>query len=192
MVHRVPDSGCREPFPIDSETNRPWGALVTGGAGFIGSDLVDDLVSRADVAFHLAAAVGVKLIVERPLEFLVNEEGDRVLGSPLVGRWSYSTSKAVDEIFSHAYWKAKGLPTVIVRLFNTVGPRQSGEYGMVIVPALIALMESTDAEGQAINVGSTEEVTILELAKLVGFEPRTSLREIIRIMIEDARHRHGT
>src|SRR5205085_2163644 len=108
------------------------------------------------------------------------------------------TSKAVDEILAHAYWKAKGLPTVIVRLFNALGPRQSPDYGMVlprfieaalegrmlkvhgdgsqsrcfghvrdIVPALMALMESREAEGLAVNLGSQEEVTILQLAKLV-------------------------
>ena len=200
----------------------------------VNADLVDELVARADVIFHLAAAVGVKLIVERPLESLVtnirgseillekahkhgrkvlitstseiygkspnipmHEDSDRLLGSPLVGRWSYSTSKAVQEILAHAYWK-EGLPTVIVRLFNTVGPRQSPDYGMVlprfiqtalegrdlkvygegtqtrcfahvrdIIPALIALMESREAEGLAVNLGSQEEITILDLAKLV-------------------------
>ena len=62
----------------------------------------------------------------------LREETDRVLGSPLKTRWSYSTSKAVDEILAYVYWKEKGVPTIIVRLFNTVGPRQSGAYGMVI------------------------------------------------------------
>ncbi|MEX2553858.1 MAG: GDP-mannose 4,6-dehydratase [Actinomycetota bacterium] len=318
--------------------------LVTGGAGFIGSHLVDNLlalghsvialdnlstgshsniqqhipnprfefilgsvldpetvddaVSRSDVVYHLAAAVGVRLIVERPLESLVTnirgaetvlemahrhgrkvlvsssseiygksldcplkEDGDRLLGSPLVGRWSYSTSKAVDEVLAHAYWRTKGLPTVIARLFNTVGPRQSPNYGMVvprfvraalsnknlqvfgsgkqtrcfghvgdIVPALIALMDSSEAEGQAVNLGSTEEITVGDLAelvialtgsdskvqlvpydeayesdfedmlrrvpdiskarKLIGFEPATSLREIVLEMIDEA-HRRG-
>ncbi|MEO7804524.1 MAG: GDP-mannose 4,6-dehydratase, partial [Actinomycetota bacterium] len=65
-------------------------------------------------------------------DFPLREDGDRVLGSPLVGRWSYSTSKAVDEILAYTYWKSKGLPTVIARLFNTVGPRQSPDYGMVL------------------------------------------------------------
>ncbi|MGH2747935.1 MAG: NAD-dependent epimerase/dehydratase family protein [Actinomycetota bacterium] len=132
-------------------------------------DLVDDLVSRSDAIFHLAAAVGVELIVERPLESLatnirgseiifekahkyttkilvtstseiygknnsdrLHEEDDRILGSPLKSRWSYSEAKAIDEILAYTYWKEKGLQTVIVRLFNTVGPRQTGHYGMVI------------------------------------------------------------
>ena len=62
----------------------------------------------------------------------LREDTDRILGSPLKSRWSYSTSKAVDEILAHVYWREKGVPTIIVRLFNTVGPRQSGAYGMVI------------------------------------------------------------
>jgi UDP-glucose 4-epimerase len=135
--------------------------------------LVDDVVRRVDVVLHLAAAVGVNLIVERPLESLatnikgseivlekchkygrkvlvtstseiygkntsdaLNEEDDRILGSPLKTRWSYSEAKAIEEVLAHAYWREKGLPTVIVRLFNTVGPRQVGHYGMV-VPRLI-------------------------------------------------------
>ncbi len=136
--------------------------------------LVDKLAERCDVIFHLAAAVGVELIIKKPLESMMTnirgsevvlemahryrrkvliastseiygknshgplrEDTDRVLGSPLKTRWSYSTSKAVDEILAHVYWKEKGVPTVIVRLFNTVGPRQSGAYGMVI-PRFVA------------------------------------------------------
>ena len=193
--------------------------LVTGGAGFIGSHLVealldrgesvvvlddlstgrltnlevvrdhphfrfvqgsvldelmvDELVYGSDVVFHLAAAVGVRLIVERPLRsFTTNirgsetvldaahryrrrivlastseiygknggrpltEDADRLLGSPTVARWSYSTAKAVDEILAYAYHRERGLPTTVVRLFNTVGPRQSPAYGMVI-PRLV-------------------------------------------------------
>lgn len=131
--------------------------------------LVDDLTAKADVIVHLAAAVGVRLIVERPLDSLItnirgteivldsanrhrrrilltstseiygknangplNEEADRIIGSPYVARWSYSTAKAVDEILAHAYWRERGLETIVVRLFNCVGPRQTGEYGMVV------------------------------------------------------------
>lgn len=131
--------------------------------------LVDKLVERAEWVFHLAAAVGVELIVKDPLRSLMTnikgseivlesvyryhrkilitstseiygknvngplkENDDRILGSPLKSRWSYSTSKAVDEILAYVYWKEKKVPTVIVRLFNTVGPRQTGYYGMVI------------------------------------------------------------
>jgi len=190
-------------------------ALITGGAGFIGSflsellieegygvDVVDDLstgrlenirhllkhprfrfihdsvlneqmmhilIDRCDEIYHLAAAVGVQLIVDEPVrtietnikgtEVVLNiarkfrrkvllastseiygkstkvpfrEEDDRLLGSTIYSRWSYSTSKAVDEFLGLAYAKQFGLPVVIARFFNTVGPRQTGRYGMVI------------------------------------------------------------
>lgn len=131
--------------------------------------LVDKLVEKVDAIFHLAAAVGVDLIVKKPLESLttnikgseivldsalryrkkiliastseiygkningpLKEDDDRILGSPLKSRWSYSTAKAVDEMLAYIYWKEKKLATVIVRLFNTVGPRQTGAYGMVM------------------------------------------------------------
>jgi UDP-glucose 4-epimerase len=193
--------------------------LVTGGAGFIGSHLVeallhrgdevvvldnlstgslrnlrhlaghprlvvleesvlnrpvvDRLVDRADRVFHLAAAVGVQYVVEHPLESLLTnihgaeyvldaasrdskpvilfstsevygksdavpfaEEDDRVMGPTAVSRWGYASSKAVDEFLALAYHRERGLPVVIVRCFNTCGPRQSGAYGMV-VPRLI-------------------------------------------------------
>lgn len=135
--------------------------------------LVATLVARADVVVHLAAAVGVKLIVERPLESLITnirgtevvldavararckvlvtstseiygknadgplrEDADRILGSPFKARWSYSTAKAVDEVLAHAYGRDRGISVVVVRLFNCVGPRQTGAYGMV-VPRLV-------------------------------------------------------
>jgi UDP-glucose 4-epimerase len=135
--------------------------------------LVDELVHQSDVVVHLAAAVGVKLILERPLEALITnikgaevvieasaehgrklliastseiygknvggplkEDADRILGSPFKARWSYSTAKAVDEILAHAYWRERGMPSIVARLFNCVGPRQTGAYGMV-VPGLI-------------------------------------------------------
>ncbi len=190
-------------------------ALITGGAGFIGSHLADALIARgdsvsviddlstgsienlrqvknnprfryvianmmdqsllselvdeADVVFHLAAAVGVRLIVESPVRTIetnigatelvleaaakkrkkvlitstsevygkstkipFHEDDDLVMGPPVRGRWSYACSKAIDEFLALAYHREKGLPTVVVRLFNTVGPRQTGMYGMVI------------------------------------------------------------
>lgn len=197
--------------------------------------LVDDLVQGADVVVHLAAAVGVRLIVERPLHsFITNikgsenvleaahryrkkvllastseiygknmhgpfkEDDDRVLGSNKIARWGYSTSKAVDEILAFAYHRERGLPTIVVRLFNTVGPRQTAAYGMVIpnlvqqalagrpltvhgdgrqtrcfchvldvVDALKLLLDEPRAHGEVFNVGSTEEVSILELAERI-------------------------
>jgi UDP-glucose 4-epimerase len=190
-------------------------ALITGGAGFVGSHLAEallargdtvylldnlstgsieniehlkankrfqytidsvmnepvtaELIDRVDVVFHLAAAVGVKLIVESPVNTIetnvhgtemvlklankkkkkvliastsevygknddvpFREDSDLVLGPTTKGRWSYACSKAIDEFLALAYWKEKRLPVVIARLFNTVGPRQTGRYGMVI------------------------------------------------------------
>ena len=189
--------------------------LITGGAGFVGSHLAEELLSRggsvrilddlstgsmpnierlrdrsgfeltvesadnqpvvadlvaeADVVFHLAAAVGVQLIVESPVRTIetnvhctevvlaeaarhrrpvfvastsevygkseqlpFREQGDLVMGSTSIGRWAYACSKALDEFLAIAYWRERSLPTVVARLFNTVGPRQTGRYGMVI------------------------------------------------------------
>jgi UDP-glucose 4-epimerase len=131
--------------------------------------LLAELVDDADVVVHLAAAVGVKLIVESPvrtIETNVNgtqlileaackkrklvltastsevygkninvpfhEDADLVLGPTTKGRWSYAASKALDEFLALSYWKEKKLPVIVVRLFNTVGPRQTGRYGMVL------------------------------------------------------------
>lgn len=133
------------------------------------SKLVETLMSKVTVCFHLAAALGVKNIIEHPLESLetnikgseivlnaatkyqvrtllasssevygknpnqpLSEDSDRVLGSPKVVRWSYSEAKAIDEFYAFQLNKQKGLPVTIARLFNTVGPRQSGSYGMVL------------------------------------------------------------
>ena len=135
--------------------------------------LMAELIDAADIIYHLAAAVGVRLIVESPthtmetnirgtevvLELAAKkkkrvlitstsevygkrnhvpfcENDDLVLGPPDKGRWSYACSKAIDEFLAVAYWKEKRVPTVIARLFNVVGPRQTGRYGMVI-PSLI-------------------------------------------------------
>jgi UDP-glucose 4-epimerase len=152
---------------IEHLTGSPDAEFVLGSV--LNADLVDHVVSRVDTVFHLAAAVGVNLIVEKPLESLMtnirgtetviekahkygkrvlvtstseiygkntsdslSEDDDRILGSPLKSRWSYSEAKAIDEILAYTYWREKGLETVIVRLFNTVGPRQTGSYGMVV------------------------------------------------------------
>ena len=128
-----------------------------------------ELIDQCDVIFHLAAAVGVKLIVESPVRTIetnvhgtevvlslankkkkkvliastsevyglstdvpFREDGNLVMGATTKGRWSYACSKAIDEFLALAYWREKKLPTIVVRLFNTVGPRQTGQYGMVI------------------------------------------------------------
>ncbi|MDP8201262.1 MAG: GDP-mannose 4,6-dehydratase [Candidatus Tenebribacter burtonii] len=132
-------------------------------------EVLEGLIKKSDQIYHLAAAVGVKYIIDNPLlslqtniggaenvlEFAnkykkkvllastseiygksdnipFKEEDDRLLGSTHISRWSYSTSKAIDEFFALAYYREKKLPVVIVRCFNTVGPRQTGQYGMVI------------------------------------------------------------
>jgi UDP-glucose 4-epimerase len=141
-------------YTIDSVANEP---------------LIAELIDRSDVVFHLAAAVGVKLIVEQPvrtietnvhgtevvlkhaskkrkLVFIAStsevygksmdvpfrEDADLVLGASEKHRWAYACSKLIDEFLALAYWKERKLPVVIVRLFNTVGPRQTGQYGMVL------------------------------------------------------------
>jgi nucleoside-diphosphate-sugar epimerase len=197
--------------------------------------LVDELTSQCDTVVHLAAAVGVKLIVEQPLWSLttnlrgsevvieaahryrrkillastseiygknssgsLHEESDRVLGSPAVARWAYSAAKGIDEILANAYHRERGLPTIVVRLFNTVGPRQTGAYGMVIprlvrqalrgepltvfgngrqtrcfthvadvVEAMLLLLDHEAAVGQTFNVGSPDEISIEDLARLI-------------------------
>jgi UDP-glucose 4-epimerase len=210
--------------------------------------LVDELVDECEVVVHLAAAVGVKLIVEQPLRsFTTNirgseivleaahryrrqilltstseiygkngtaplpETADRVLGSPAIARWAYSTAKAVDEILAYAYHRERGLPTTVVRLFNTVGPRQSAAYGMVIpslvrqaiagepvtvfgdgqqsrcfchvldvVDALMRLLIHPGAVGEVFNVGSQEEISILDLAREIV--DRTGNRSTITLV----------
>jgi UDP-glucose 4-epimerase len=196
---------------------------------------VAELVDEADAVYHLAAAVGVELIVESPVrtietnvhttevvlqqankkkkpvliastsevygksaELPYGEDDDLLLGPTHIGRWAYACSKMLDEYLALAYWKERKQPTVVLRLFNTVGPRQTGRYGMVIptfvrqaladqtltvygdgtqqrcfchvedvVKALVAVMAREDAYGEVFNVGSTDEVTIGDLAERV-------------------------
>jgi UDP-glucose 4-epimerase len=205
-------------------------------AGSVADEVViDQLVGECDIVFHLAAAVGVKLVVENPLltietnvsgtEVVLRaahrhgtkvliastsevygkgsripfaEDDDVVLGATRNSRWGYAASKMLDEFLGLAYYHQKGLPVVIFRLFNTVGPRQTGQYGMVVprfvqaalrgapltvygdgqqsrcflhvadaVDAMMKLAECPQAVGEVFNVGSTEQVTILELAQRV-------------------------
>jgi UDP-glucose 4-epimerase len=255
--------------------------LVTGGAGFIGSHLVERLLSEGETVvviddlstgrlenlsavsgneklrviqskistcaelaelaagakaiYHLAAAVGVELVVKSPIHTLetnlhetevllraaaarqtpvllastsevygksekpvFSEEDDLLIGPPDKSRWGYACSKLMDEFLALAYAREKSVPVVIVRLFNTVGPRQTGRYGMVLprfiaaakrgeplmvhgdglqsrcfcfvkdtVEALVRLQNCEAARGQIFNVGGTEEISILELARMV-------------------------
>ena len=186
------------------------------------------------------------------------EESDRILGSALKSRWTYAAAKGIDEAFAHAYWREYGLQVSIIRLFNTVGPRQTGRYGMVVpnlvrqalagepltvygdgrqtrcfsfvrdvVPALVRIAETPESRGQAYNLGGSFEVSIMDLARrvvditgssstiqlvpyeqaygegyedmrrrvpdntkareLVGFDPRTTLDEIIAAVAADQR-----
>ncbi|MEA3408255.1 MAG: GDP-mannose 4,6-dehydratase [Chloroflexota bacterium] len=207
-------------FAIDSITNET---------------VMDRLVSECDIIYHLAAAVGVELIVKDPIHVIetniqgcdailrigaryrkkvmlasssevygkgdrmpFGEEDDRVLGPTTRSRWSYACSKAMDEFLALAYARERALPVVIMRFFNTVGPRQTGRYGMVIprfvqqalngepitvygdgqqsrcfafvgdvVQAVVALSQEPSAVGEIFNIGSTEEVTIEELARRI-------------------------
>ena len=209
--------------------------------------LIAELVDEADFVFHLAAAVGVELIVESPVRTIetnvhcaevvlsqaskkrrpvliastsevygkstalpFKESGDITLGPSSLGRWAYACSKAIDEFLAIAYWKERKLPTTVARLFNTVGSRQTGRYGMVvprltrqalsgqpltvhgdgrqqrcfchvtdIVEGLVGLIGIEEAHGEVYNLGSAEEVSIIELARRIimstGSESEISL-----------------
>jgi len=199
------------------------------------SALIHGLVAQSDRVFHLAAAVGVKYVLENPLRSLItnirgtevvleacaeherkvmvfsssevygkgvsvpfSEDDDRVMGPTHKLRWSYACGKSVDECLAQAYYQQRQLPVVIVRCFNTCGPRQTGAYGMVIpnmitralrhepilvfgdgeqsrcfsavhdvVRGVLMLAEREESYGEVFNVGSDEEVSVLELARRI-------------------------
>ena len=228
-------------------------ARASGRFRFVRGTALDPKVVRrlagaSDAVAHLAAAVGVMLVVQSPVRTIETnirgtevvleaaarrqipvllastsevygkgarvpfaEKDDSVLGPPDHGRWSYAVSKLVDEFLALAYWKERGLPVVIARLFNTVGPRQTGRYGMVVprfvgqalaggpitiygdgrqtrsfahvvdvTCALELLLETPRARGQAVNVGSDDEISIGDLAKLVRrrVNPKAGIRRV--------------
>jgi len=162
-------------------------------------------VRGTEIVLDAASGVGKKVLVASTSEIYgknaagpLHEDSDRILGSPYKARWAYSTSKAVDEIFAYEYWRERGLPTIVTRLFNCSGPRQTGAYGMVIprfvrqaltgekltvfgdgtqsrcfchvldtVDALERLLDTPSAVGDVFNVGSHNEISILQLAELV-------------------------
>jgi len=214
---------------------------------------IEGLVRSADIVYHLAAAVGVKLIVEDPVRTIETnirgtevvlrlankwrrpvvvastsevygkservpyaEDHDMVLGPTTHSRWAYAASKAIDEFLAIAYFRRDGLPVIIARLFNTVGPRQTGRYGMVIptfvrqalagepitvygdggqsraftyvgdtVRALLDLPRHPAAFGGVFNVGGGEEITIMDLARLVR-ERTGSSSEIVTLPYDQA------
>jgi UDP-glucose 4-epimerase len=219
--------------------------------------LLAELVDESDVVIHLAAAVGVRLIIESPvrtIETNVNgsqlvleaackkkklvfiastsevygkngqvpfrEDSDLVLGPTSKSRWSYAASKAVEEFLALSYWKEKKQPVVIGRLFNTVGPRQTGRYGMVLptfvnqalsgepicvfgsgkqsrcfchvsdaVQAIHRLVSNDRAVGEVVNIGSDQEITIEDLARLV--RDRTGSESPIRYVPYDEAYEPG-
>ena len=214
-------------------------------------------VAQVDFIYHLAAAVGVELVVRSPVHTIEDnvqgtenvlaaasqrqvpvlltstsevygkserdrfrEDDDLLIGPPTFGRWSYACSKLLDEFLALAYWRERNLPVMIVRLFNTVGQRQTGRYGMVlprfvqqavhdepltihgdgkqtrcfchvsdVVRALVELPRYERATGQVYNVGSTEEVSILELARRV--KELTESRSELRLVPYDEAYAKG-
>jgi UDP-glucose 4-epimerase len=231
----------------------------------LSGSIVGELVYKCDVVYHLAAAVGVRLIVEQPVHTMVTnvqgtevvldycnrfgkrvliastsevygdhreerplaEDDRRIYGPTTQKRWLYADSKAMDEFLALAYHQERQLDCVIARLFNTVGPRQSGQYGMVIprfvrnalagaplevhgdgtqtrsfchvsdtIRALVALMDDRSISGQIFNVGSTQRISILELADRVRAMTQShselvfvAYEDVYGLGIEDTLHR---
>lgn len=250
-VHVLDDLSTGSIGNISHLLGRPGFSCTIGSCA--DSPLVAKLVDRADIVYHLAAAVGVQLVVDSPVRTIetnvrcaevvlahavrrgcpvliastsevygksaavpFQESGDLVLGATTKGRWSYACSKAIDEFLALGYHRERGLPTVVARLFNTIGPRQTGRYGMVVptlvgqaltgraltvfgdgtqrrcfchvkdvVRALAELMAHDRHSGEVFNVGSTEEVTMLELARRVN-QLSGSRSEVVTIPYAEA------
>jgi nucleoside-diphosphate-sugar epimerase len=244
-VHVLDDLSTGQIENIKSLAQRPGFDCTIASVAERG--VVASLIGQVDVVIHLAAAVGVRLVVESPVRAIetnvrctevvlaqadiqkkpvmiastsevygksdalpFHEDGDLQLGATSKARWAYACSKAIDEFLAMAYWRERQLPITVVRLFNTVGPRQSGAYGMVVprlvgqalageplsvygdgsqtrcfchvadvVRALHGLLEEPGAWGNVFNVGATEEISILELARriiaLTGSDSQISL-----------------
>jgi len=280
---------------LESFCRRPGFQFVKGDIRDV--SLVQLLVSQCDLVYHLAAAVGVQLIADAPVHTIetniagteivleasnkfgrkillasssevygksekipFGEDDDFVLGGTAFSRWAYACSKAIDEFLGQAFYQQYGLGVISARFFNTIGPRQTGRYGMVVprfvqwalknepiqiygsgaqtrcfcyvedlVDAVIALMGCEQAAGQVFNIGSSEEISMEGLAdrvieitgsasrkefvpyevaygrpiedmmrrvpsterirKAVGWQPKTSLDQTLRIIVEHCRKR---
>jgi UDP-glucose 4-epimerase len=232
-VHVIDNLSTGRLENVESFKDKPKFHLTVGS--ILNRELMEKLVSGCAQVYHLAAAVGVKYIIENPLLSLktnivgtdnvlelcnkykakalitstseiygksekipFSEQDDRLLGSTHISRWGYSCSKAIDEFMALAFYREKKLPVVIVRCFNTVGPRQTGQYGMVlpkfikaalldqpivvygsgeqtrcfadvsdVVDAFIKLMNTPECAGEIFNVGTTESISITDLAQKV-------------------------
>ena len=293
LAERLLAEGCRVIVIDDCSTGEAANLPRDTRLEFVSSRVstcpnLQALIGESDFVFHLAAAVGVELVVRSPIATIhtnlhetevlleaVSQKGiptllastsevygksnkdefdeadDLLIGPPHLGRWSYACSKLMDEFMALAHHRERGLPVMITRFFNTVGPRQTGRYGMVLprfinaarrneplrvhgtgqqsrcfclvqdtVEALWRLLNCEAARGEVINIGGTEETSMVDLARLVvaelgssstlshipyneayapgfedmhrrrpsvaklerliGFRPRTPLREIIR------------
>jgi UDP-glucose 4-epimerase len=235
---------------IEAFKNHPGFEFVEGDVR--DAEFLEPLIEKCDMVFHLAAAVGVKLIAEDPVRTIetnisgtelvldiankfgkkvliasssevygkneavpFHEDDDIVLGSTSLSRWSYACSKAIDEFLGLAFCQQYGLDVVIGRFFNTVGPRQTGQYGMVVprfvrsalnnepltiygtgrqtrcftyvgdlVEAVISLMNCERAAGKVYNIGSSEEVSIEDLAdRIIEITGSKSIKQFVPIEV---------
>ena len=239
QVSVLDDLSTARPRNLESALASPKFTLIQGS--ILDQSLVERLVGEADGCFHLAAALGVERIIELPLESLdinvrgseivlracaakgirtlvtstseiygksldipLREDGDRVVGSPLKSRWTYSEAKALEESYAMIFHQQQNLPVVIARLFNTVGPRQTGAYGMVIPRFVKAALLGeplrihgdgtqsrvfchvhdairglndlffSEISGDVFNVGGVGEISIAELAQKVISQTQSS------------------